>query len=71
MTQLLDAWHEAVTPHLVAEGRGPDTGDLTAKLLWSSLHGQLGLWRNVSQQADDNALEQLKDALLVALFGRS
>jgi AcrR family transcriptional regulator len=72
MARLLDAWSTAVTPYLVATGRDPDSSELTAKLLWSSLHGQLGLWRNVAfQETDDAALDEVRDALLVALFGRS
>lgn len=71
MEQLLEAWCAVVTPYMVASGRADHSVDLTAKLLWSSLHGQLGLWRNVSQQADEGALDELRDALLVTLFGRS
>lgn len=71
MDRLLDAWREAVTPYLVATGRDPDSSELTAKLLWSSLHGLLGLWRNVSHMAGPDDLDEARDALLVALFGRS
>ncbi|MFJ4982086.1 hypothetical protein ACIP6X_43560 [Streptomyces coeruleorubidus] len=71
MERLLVAWRTAVTPYLVATGRDPDSSELTAKLLWSSLHGQLSLWRNVSQAAGDSDLDEARDALLVALFGRS
>ncbi|MER5754498.1 TetR/AcrR family transcriptional regulator [Streptomyces sp. NPDC002088] len=72
MTQILDAWCEAVTPYLATTGRGTGSTDQIAKLLWSSLHGQLGLWRNVSQNTDDNTgLDELRDSLLSALFGRS
>ncbi|MEU1471140.1 hypothetical protein ABZ434_23305 [Streptomyces sp. NPDC005761] len=39
--------------------------------LWSGLHGQLRLLRNVSHEAGEGALEELRDALLVTLLGRS
>ncbi|MGW1545385.1 hypothetical protein [Streptomyces sp. NPDC002346] len=71
MAQLLDAWCAVITPYPVATGREVHSIDLTATLLCSSLHGQLGLWRNVSQEAGEDALEELRDALLVTLFGRS
>ncbi|WP_327672710.1 MULTISPECIES: TetR/AcrR family transcriptional regulator [unclassified Streptomyces] len=72
MAQILDAWREAVTPYLATTGRDTGSADQIAKLLWSSLHGQLGLWRNVSQHTDDNTgLDELRDSLLSALFGRS
>lgn len=71
MEQLLDAWRRAVAPYLAATGRDPASVDLTAKLLWSSLHGQLGLWRNISQQAPNKNLTDLRDGILIALFGRS
>lgn len=71
MSVILDAWRDAVTPFLVATDPDADY-DRTAKVLWSSLHGQLGLWHNVSRAANDDAeLDRLRDALLLALFGRS
>lgn len=70
MARLLEVWRETVTAYLERTGGDPGAGDLTAKLLWSSLHGQLGLWRNVSPLADDAVLEELRDAVMKALFGR-
>ncbi|WP_419703061.1 TetR/AcrR family transcriptional regulator [Promicromonospora sp. NFX87] len=70
MARLLDVWRETVVAYLTATGHGSDGADLTAKLLWSGLHGQLGLWRNVSPLADDVVLEDLRDGILRALFGR-
>lgn len=74
MKRLMDAWCEATAPYLAAAGEG--TGDrldarLAAKLLWSGLHGQFGLWWNVSDVSDASELHELRDALLFSLFGRT
>lgn len=71
LQQVLEAWQEAVGPYL---NSGPGTaqgGQQTAKLLWSGLHGQFGLWWNISDDSGDEELVQLRDSLLTALFGRS
>ncbi|MEV4033569.1 hypothetical protein [Streptomyces umbrinus] len=73
MGRLLDVWCEATVPYLSEAGKGMD-GRMDArravKLLWSGLHGQFGLWRNVSDVSDASELDELRDALLFALFGR-
>jgi AcrR family transcriptional regulator len=78
MQRVLDAWCEATVPFL-REARSTDSaGDAAgrpgahqaAKLLWSGLHGQFGLWWNVSDVSDESELDGLRDSLLSALFGR-
>lgn len=71
MSQVLDAWQEATTPYL--NEAAADTrlnGEQAAKLLWSSLHGQFGLWWNVSDVTDHTELDSLRDSLLLGLFNR-
>lgn len=72
MSRLLRAWRQAVTP-CVDEDDGrvdPLTADRVAKLLWTGLHGQFGLWRNAPEAIDETELRALRDSLLFALFGR-
>jgi AcrR family transcriptional regulator len=72
MTRLLVAWRQAVAP-CMDETAGPGhplNGDRVAKLLWSGLHGQFGLWRNAPDTIDETELMALRDSLLFALFGR-
>ncbi|MFC4507774.1 MULTISPECIES: TetR/AcrR family transcriptional regulator [Streptomyces] len=74
MERLLDAWCEATVPYLSEAGAGVGghlDARLAAKLLWSGLHGQFGLWRNVSEVSDASELDELRDALLFSLFGRT
>ncbi|WP_063820050.1 TetR/AcrR family transcriptional regulator [Streptomyces caniscabiei] len=71
MEHVLDAWREAVAPYLSeAEGMNVTDDEQVAKLLWSALHGQFGLWWNVSDIARPDALADAREALLLAVFGR-
>ncbi|MEV4036322.1 TetR/AcrR family transcriptional regulator [Streptomyces umbrinus] len=71
MQRLLDAWCEAVVPYLgEAEGIGVTDGRQLAKVLWSALHGQFGLWWNVSDLTDASDLVDMRETLLLAVFGR-
>ncbi|MFC4507761.1 MULTISPECIES: TetR/AcrR family transcriptional regulator [Streptomyces] len=78
MGRVLDAWCEATVSYL-DEARGMDaTSDpdgrpdarQAAKLLWSGLHGQFGLWWNVSDVSEASELDELRDSLMSSLFGR-
>ncbi|MFJ8019437.1 TetR/AcrR family transcriptional regulator [Streptomyces sp. NPDC096311] len=70
MHQVLEAWRAAVTPYLtVAVGADAARCDQVAKLLWTSLHGQLALWWNLSG-VPVSELEELRDSLLREFFGR-
>ncbi|HEY1702758.1 MAG TPA: TetR/AcrR family transcriptional regulator [Trebonia sp.] len=73
MCRVLDAWREAVAPCVdeAAGVAGPLTADRCAKLLWSGIHGQFGLWRNAPDAISETELMALRDSLLFALFGRS
>lgn len=67
--QLPDAWTEILAP---CTGQFSDvsiTAQMRAKLLWSGLRGQSGLWRNVAGSAVEE-LEQIRDALLRSFSGR-
>jgi AcrR family transcriptional regulator len=70
--RLLETWREAVAPCMAeaADEVGPLTGDRVAKLLWSGLHGQFGLWRNSPDAVGEVELMALRDSLLYALFKR-
>ncbi|MEV8546860.1 TetR/AcrR family transcriptional regulator [Streptomyces sp. NPDC051572] len=72
MNRLLSAWRQAVAPYVDEEPDrgGPLTGDRVAKLLWSGLHGQFGLWRNAPEAIGEKELMALRDSLMFALFGR-
>ncbi|MCD7439720.1 TetR/AcrR family transcriptional regulator [Streptomyces lincolnensis] len=71
MQPVLDAWREAVAPYLreTEEVRVTDDERL-AKVLWSALHGQFGLWWNVSDITDASELVGARESLLLAVFGR-
>ncbi|MEV8548033.1 TetR/AcrR family transcriptional regulator [Streptomyces sp. NPDC051572] len=75
MGVVLDAWIEAVAPCL-PESASIDENSLdaeeTAKLLWSGLHGQFGLYWNIPDTAKPlgrTELDSLRSSLLLALFG--
>ncbi|MET9087663.1 hypothetical protein ABZX77_38255 [Streptomyces sp. NPDC004237] len=71
MERVLNAWSEAVAPYLSeAEGTRITDAEEMAKVLWSALHGQFGLWWNVADLADARELAGAREALLLALFGR-
>lgn len=72
LARLLNTWRETVAPCLddAAGIAGPLTGDRVAKLLWSGLHGQFGLWRNAPDTIDNTELMAMRDSLLFALFRR-
>ena len=65
--QVLDAWRDVIIPQFPDD---PEAAGRTAKLLWTGLHGQIELWRNVSADVHDAELSMLRNALLTALFGR-
>jgi hypothetical protein len=71
MNRVFTAWCEAIAPYLAEHGDNRMSIDQMAKLAWSSLHGQLGLWWNLPPADRARELAGLRDSLLVALFGRS
>jgi AcrR family transcriptional regulator len=72
MEPVMAAWREAVEAYHEVSPSGPLSSDEVAKLLWSSLHGQLGLWRNVvGHVSDAGELDGLRESMLLAVFGRT
>ncbi|UIX29150.1 TetR/AcrR family transcriptional regulator [Streptomyces sp. GQFP] len=75
MGVVLDAWIEAVAPCLpksVPVAEGSLDAEQTAKLLWSGLHGQFGLYWNIPDAAKPlgrTELDALRESLLLTLFG--
>ncbi|MFF5010525.1 TetR/AcrR family transcriptional regulator [Streptomyces phaeochromogenes] len=75
MGVILDAWIEAVAPCLPESVRAAEDSldaEQTAKLLWSGLHGQFGLYWNIPDAAKPlgrTELDALRESLLLTLFG--
>lgn len=76
------AWREVVEAYLTDSRAAPAPGSgaalLTAhdvtRLLWTGLHGQFGLWWGLTHVTHDEPvqlLDDVRDALLLTLFGRS
>ena len=75
-------WREVVDAYLADSSAAPAPGSgaalLTAhdvtRLLWSGLHGQFALWWSLNHVTHDEPvqlLDEVRDALLLTLFGRS
>ncbi|MFJ5102395.1 TetR/AcrR family transcriptional regulator [Streptomyces sp. NPDC088554] len=79
--RVVTAWSEAIAPYFAHLARttgaapGPLDAEQAAKVLWSGLHGQFCLWWNASDATDTDTdtaeLGGVRDALLLALFGRT
>ncbi|MGW1784030.1 TetR/AcrR family transcriptional regulator [Streptomyces sp. NPDC002143] len=77
--RVMEVWQDLVHAYLAqpdADVRElPATGSHSqdraiAQLLWTGLHGQLAMWWGVTHDRPEQALLDLRDALLLTLFGR-
>lgn len=70
--QVMAAWRQAVDAYREVSPGDRLDNDQVAKLIWSTLHGQLGLWHNVVGHVEDpGELERLRESMLLVIFGRS
>ncbi|MBF4997269.1 TetR/AcrR family transcriptional regulator [Nocardia aobensis] len=69
--RVLEVWEDTVGAYL---GDSLTPGGLTAveaaRLLWTGLHGQLGVWWGLSHNDPRRAVQDLREVLVRALFGR-
>lgn len=70
--RVLQVWEDAVGAYLGDSGRTPAglTAVEAARLLWTGLHGQLGVWWGLSHNDPRRAVQDLREVLVRALFGR-
>nr|WP_042186232.1 TetR/AcrR family transcriptional regulator [Kibdelosporangium sp. MJ126-NF4]CEL17155.1 Transcriptional regulator, TetR family [Kibdelosporangium sp. MJ126-NF4]CTQ91616.1 Transcriptional regulator, TetR family [Kibdelosporangium sp. MJ126-NF4] len=67
--RVLEVWKQVVGDYLADAGKATPH-DFTAHLLWSGLHGQLGVWWGISHEAPEQPALELREALLLSLFDR-
>jgi AcrR family transcriptional regulator len=80
LLRVLDVWREAVGNYLDSRNAAgcemPGTGtsaqasNRAAQLLWTGLHGQFGLWWSRSRADPEQQMLDLRDTLLLTLFGQ-